>query len=145
MAIAYGARAGSNKGTTQVSSFTITTTADIPAGSLIIVSVGCGNVGDLSNLTSVTDSAGNVYQSAAFTVDAGQNTLAAVWYSVTGNALLTGGTITVTLHAALLASGEFWTGSVDYLTGAATTTPVDGTATHNSQTAETWDSNAVTT
>ena len=142
MAIAYGGRAGSNHANTNGATQTVTTTASIPSGALILVSVSASNVGDTSNLTSVTDSAGNTYQSAVFTCDGGQNTLTAVWYSVTGNALASGGTVTVTFHAALLSSGESWEITVDYLTGAATASATDGSTGRNggnAQTGATWD------
>lgn len=145
MAIAYGGRAGSNHGNTTGAVETVTTTANIPAGAAIVVSVSGSNVGDTSNLTSVTDSAGNTYVSGGFSCDAGQNTLTAVWYSLTGNALASGGTVTVTFHAALLSSGESWEITVDYLTGAATSSATDGTNNHNSQTGATWDTNSITT
>ena len=145
MAIAYGARVGTRTGTTTVSSFTFTTTANIPASALILVSVGVANAGDTSNLLSISDGVGNTYQSAAFTCDPGQNTMAAVWYSVTGNAVPSGSTITVTLHAPVLNFGQFQAASIHYVTGAATASIVDASATRNSQTTGTWDSNSATT
>ena len=106
MAIAYGGRAGSNHANTNGATQTVTTTATIPAGSTIVVSVSASNVGDTSNLTSVTDSAGNTYTSGGFTCDGGQNTLTAAWTCPNCAALASGGTVTVTFHAALLSSGE---------------------------------------
>lgn len=126
MAISYVGRAGSNSGQTQVSSFSATTSAAaIAAGDLIVVSVSCSNVGDLTNLKSVTDSAGNSYVSAGFAVDAGQNCLTAVWYAAGCLALAQNSTVTVTLNSSLLAAGEAWFIAVDDITGAATSSPLD--------------------
>lgn len=139
MAIAYVGRAGSNHGNTNGATETVTTTASIAAGHLIVVSVSGANVGDTSNLTSVTDSAGNTYVSGGFTCDPGQNTLTAVWYAANCLALASGSTVTVTFHAALLSSGESWQIAVDDISGAATSTVTDGTTARNSQTGATWD------
>lgn len=148
MALAYVGRAGSNTGNTRGAAVTVTTTAAIAAGDLIIVSVSGENVGDLSNLASITDTAGNTYTSAKFTVDGGQNTLAAVWYCANCAALSSGSTVTVTFNSQLLASGESWEIAVDDVSGAATASVTDGTNGHNSQVINattTWDTNSITT
>lgn len=145
MAIAYGGRAGSNHANTNGAVETVTTTVSIPAGSLIVVSAAGANVGDTSNLTSVTDSAGNTYTSAAFTCDAGQNSLVAVWICPNCAALASGGTVTVTFHTALLASGESWEITVDYITGAATASVTDGSNAKNGQTTAAWNTGTLTT
>ena len=125
MAIAYGANRGTASGQTQITSFNITLNGSIPSGSLILVSVAGINVGDTSDLSSVTDSAGNTYVSGGFAADGGQNCLCAVWYAKNSLALSSSQTVTVTFHAQLLAAGEAWIGSVDYLTGADTSSPKD--------------------
>lgn len=140
MAIAYGGRVASNKGATAVASFgSGALTGAVAAGSLILVSVACSNVGDTTNLKSVTDTQGNTYVSGGFTVDGGQNTLAACWYCVnSAHALSTADSVTVTLNSALLGSGETWKVAVDYATGEATSSVTDGEQSKNSQTGATW-------
>jgi len=148
MALSYVGRAGSNSGATRGPAVTVTTSAAIAAGDLIIVSVSGENVGDLNDLSSVTDSAGNTYVSAIHTVDGGQNTLAAVWYCANCLALANGSTVTVTFTSQLLASGESWEVTVDDVSGAATSSVTDGTNSHNSQdisSPTTWDTNSITT
>ncbi len=148
MALSYVGRAGSATGNTRGAAVTATTTSSIAAGDLIIVSVSGENVGDLSDLASVTDTAGNTYVSAVHTVDGGQNTLCAVWYCANCLALASGATVTVTFNTQLLASGESWEIAVDDVSGAATSTPTDGTNGHNSQvisSTATWDTNTITT
>ncbi len=127
MAIAYGGRAGTTSGATQASSATVTTSATIPAGSLIVVSVQRANINSLNDLTSVTDSAGNTYVSAAFKADGGQNVAVHVWYCKNAAQLTSGGTVTIN-GLDLLANGESYAIAVDWITGHDTTTPLDATA-----------------
>lgn len=118
-------RVATNSGITQVSSFTATLTSAIAAHHLIIVNVACANVGNLSNISSITDTAGNTYVSAGFTVDGGQNSLVAVWIAKDCLACNSGDTITITLGATLLAGGS-WIVAVDEVSGAATASVTDG-------------------
>ncbi len=138
MALSYVRRAGSASGVTTVTSFNVPISTATTGGDLLIVTVGCCNVGDTNNVSSITDTKGNTYVSGGFTVDPGQNTLAAVWYCANSTALTTSDHLTVTLTSALLGFGQLWSASVDEASGAATSSVTDGSQGKNSQTGATW-------
>lgn len=143
MAIGTPTKAGSATGTTQVSSASLTTTANIPAGALIIVSVSRQNVNAVSGLTSVTDTVSNTYHSAVGNGDGGQNQYSEVWYCLNATALPSGDTVTIN-GVNLLSSGPSWGFSVWYVTGIATSSALDKTNGANSN-ASPWATTAQTT
>lgn len=120
MAFTFGGALGTaqSKGTLNV--VTITTGATAPVGSLVVVCIGVDNVattdGDHGEVTSVVDSAGNLYLKAGEHTNAqgaaGGGSTVAVWQSVLAAQLSSGGTITVTLGAnvgARSAIAGYWT------------------------------------
>ena len=107
MAFTFGGALGTAQSKGTGNTVTITTGATAPVGSLVVVCIGVDNVattdGDHGEVTSVVDSAGNLYLKAGEHTNAqgaaGGGSTVAVWQSVLAAQLSSGGTITVTLGA----------------------------------------------
>lgn len=100
MAFTFGAEVGSGGNDAGGTSVNITTTANIPAGSLIVVFAG-NEAGGASNVlvSSISDGHSNTYASAKDNGEGNGPSNGAIWYSVTGNAVPSSSTITVTWAA----------------------------------------------
>lgn len=143
MSIGTPTKAGSTTGTTQVTNGSLTTSAAIPAGALILVSVSRQNVNAVSHITSVTDSASNTYTFLDGNGDGGQNQYTELWYCKNATALGSGGTVNAN-GLNLLSSGPSWSFSVWYVTGMDTTAPVD-VSSHGNSNASPWATPTATT
>lgn len=143
MAIGTPTKAGSLTGTTQVTNQALTTTASIPSGALILVSVSRQNVNAVSSLTGVTDQVSNTYSKADGNGDGGQNQYTELWYCKNCTALPSGDTVTIQ-GLNLLSSGPSWGFSVWYVTGMDTSAPLDVHNAGNSN-ASPWATTAQTT
>lgn len=135
-------KAGSATGITQVSSTSLTTTANIPAGNLILVSVSRQFPVSATALTSVTDTVGNTYTLAKGSGDSGFRQYTELWYCANPTALPSGDT--VTLNGMNLQSTCSWAFSVWFVSGVATSSPVDKTAGGNNN-STTWHTSPQTT
>lgn len=135
-------KAGSTTGTTQVSSASLTTTTNIPAGDLILVSVSRQFPVSATALTSVTDTVGNTYTLAKGSGDTGFRQFTELWYCANPTALPSGDT--VTLNGMNLQASCSWSFSVWFVSGVATSSPVDKTAGGNNN-STTWHTSPQTT
>lgn len=105
-----------------VSSLPLTTTADIPAGSLIVVFVSISKSSTIS-VSSMSDTAGNSYSLArTSTWDLGTFITNEIWYKANATAMSSGGTITATLSAT---SGNDQSIQAAYVLNAAPSSPLD--------------------
>lgn len=123
-AYASGALSGS-------STMTVTTLANIAAGSLIVVATGNFD-SSLRSISSVSDSAGNSYVNA--TTSANGNNKSEIWYKANCAALSSGGTITITFSSSFSAGGG-GTACAASVTGVTTVGPLDQVAQNNSASA----------
>jgi hypothetical protein len=112
---------GSNQEKASSASIVLTTTASAVVGNVVVVAVGMDNIGttdgDLSEISSVVDSAGNTYTKAKEQTN-GQGAAEAgatvsLWQAKVTSELATGGTITANLAAAVTAKAiSAWAFSV---------------------------------
>jgi hypothetical protein len=106
-----GALDGGGTSTVSGTTLVITTTNNLAAGNIPVCSIAADNIGttDSTNteIVSGTDSAGNTYTRLHSyrngQAGAGLGASAALWFSTTGNALGSGGTITFTFSSAITA------------------------------------------
>ena len=120
MAFAFGGALGTAQSKGTGNTVAITTGATAPVGSLVVVCIGVDNVattdGDHGGVTSVVDSAGNLYLKAGEHTNgqgtAGGGSTVSVWQSALDTQLSSGGTITVTLGSSVGARSAiagYWT------------------------------------
>jgi hypothetical protein len=102
---------GSNQDKTSSTSIVLTTTAAAEVGNVILVAIGADNQGttdgDLSEISSVVDSAGNTYTKAKEQTNgqgvAADGATVSLWQAKVTSELATGGTITANFAAAVTA------------------------------------------
>lgn len=126
MAISVTQLVQAANGSFSASTLALTTTADCPAGSCILVAASVDANGALSSqgLSGITDSAGNTYVHAV-TCSYSSSECVDIWYCKNALHLANGSTITLTMNASQ--TGNICA-NASYATGIDKTSPLDQTA-----------------
>lgn len=124
MAISNPVFIGSASTTAIVSSLALTTTQNVPAGALIVVTAGALFLAS-QTVTSVTDSAGNTYTHAVGTF--ANNMLGDMWYCQNALALASSSTITVNFSGSTLSTLYGTVVGAAYCTGVVAASAIDKT------------------
>lgn len=86
----------SNTYNSGVTTVTLTTTATVPAGALIVVGIGCNTFSPIAAASAVSDGT-NSFTRANTSGSIGSNNESSLWYAVTAVQINSGSTITVTI------------------------------------------------
>lgn len=128
---------GSFTGTVSGSSLTMTTSAAITAGNLVVLVVAMGS-NSTPTVSSISD--GTNSYTKAFGITGGASTaILEIWYKANASAVGSGATVTVTLSGAMSGSSEGWVVQGYQVSGIDLTSPLDktNTVTTNSTTPST--------